>query len=62
MEHILRGGIDDANSFKVMLHYKETRDKIVHEKEYVWVGRAKWELKVFDPCIGYHSSLLGKRQ
>jgi hypothetical protein len=30
MEHILRGGIDDANTFKGMRQYKETREKVVH--------------------------------
>jgi hypothetical protein len=34
-EHILRGGIDDANSFKGMRQYKEKGDKVVRHKEYV---------------------------
>ena len=45
MDHILRGGIDDANSFKGLQQYKEMGDKVVHEKEYVWVGHAKWEVE-----------------
>jgi hypothetical protein len=61
MDHISMGGIDDANNFKGMQQYKETRDKVVPEKEYVRVGRAKWALKVFDPCIGYHDSCLATR-
>jgi hypothetical protein len=35
MKHILRGGIDDANTFNGMVQYKEKRDKLVHRKEYV---------------------------
>ena len=45
MDHILRGGIDDANSFKGLQQYNERGDKVVHEKEYVRVGHAKWEVE-----------------
>jgi hypothetical protein len=60
MEHILRGGIDDANIFKGMRQYNETRDKVICKKEYARVGPAKWDLKVFDTGIGYRDSFLAK--
>jgi hypothetical protein len=50
-DHILRVGIDDANTSKGMQQYKETRDKVVHEKEHFHIGQAKWAMKVFDPGI-----------
>ena len=57
-EHILRGGINDANNFNGMRQYKEALYKVVLHKEYVWVGWSKWVLKVFDPSIGYCDNFL----
>jgi hypothetical protein len=53
MEHILRGGINDAKGFKGIRQHKEMRDKVVLQKEYVWVGQAKLALKVFETGIRY---------
>ena len=61
MEHILRGGIDGANSFNGMLNYKEMRDKVVHQKEYVYVGQVKWVLKLLDIGIIYCNNCLATR-